>query len=215
MKLWFHFLPLILFIATFQFAEEHRDAAAALINDHLATAAWTGDVSPGKAPVLLATAAVVLAALVQAGWLTVTGRKVQPVWWVSLGLVLLLGGMTLWLHNPTFNKWKPSALYWAMGTTLWLSPLLFGRNLLKSLLGAQMTLPPRVWHRLNFAWVAFFAGMGLLNLWVAHAYSVETRAAFKVFGSLGLMLAFTVAQALVLSRCVKEAAAPDPSLETR
>ncbi|HRZ61128.1 MAG TPA: inner membrane-spanning protein YciB, partial [Rubrivivax sp.] len=108
-----------------------------------------------------------------------------------------------YFHNETFIKWKPSVLYWAMGLAFWLSPLLFGKNLLRALLGEQMQLPGKVWHRLNFAWVAFFGLMGLLNLWVAYTFSTAAWVNFKLFGSLGLTLAFTVAQGLVLARYLK------------
>jgi intracellular septation protein len=118
--------------------------------------------------------------------------------------VVVLGGATVWFHNDTFIKWKPSMLYWAMGLAFWLSPLLFGKNLLRALLGEQMKLPPRVWHRLNFAWVAFFAVMGLLNLWVAYSFSTDTWVNFKLFGGIGLMLLFTLAQGWYLGRHVQD-----------
>jgi intracellular septation protein len=91
-----------------------------------------------------------------------------------------------------------------MGMAFWLSPLLFGKNLLKVLLGEQLELPPRIWHRLNFAWIAFFGIMGFLNLWVAYNFSTDTWVNFKLFGALGLMLVFTVAQGLYLSRHLKD-----------
>jgi intracellular septation protein len=87
-----------------------------------------------------------------------------------------------------------------MGLAFWLSPLLFGKNLLKLLLGAKLELPAKVWHRLNFAWVAFFATMGLLNIWVAYGFSTDTWVNFKLFGGIGLMLLFTLGQGLYLSR---------------
>jgi intracellular septation protein len=55
-----------------------------------------------------------------------------------------------------------------------------------------------LWHRLNFAWVAFFALMGLLNLWVAHAYSTDTWVDFTLFGGIGLAGVFIGAQGLYL-----------------
>ena len=71
-------------------------------------------------------------------------------------------------------------------------------------MGAQMQLPARVWHRLNFAWVAFFAAMGLLNLWVAYSFSTDVWVDFKLFGGIGLMLLFTLAQGLYLNRYLKD-----------
>ena len=79
---------------------------------------------------------------------------------------------------------------------------------MRLLLGEQLELPEQVWQRLNLAWVAFFAAMGVLNLWVAYTFSTDTWVNFKLFGSIGLMLVFTVAQGLYLSRHMPDEAAP-------
>ena len=76
-----------------------------------------------------------------------------------------------------------------------LAPLLAGRNLLRMLLGDQIQLPDPVWRTLNHAWAGFFALLGIANLYVAFHYSTETWVNFKLFGTLGLTLAFVVAQA--------------------
>jgi intracellular septation protein len=215
MKLLFDFLPIVLFFACFKGAEANKDWAAEFATTHFGFMVSGGKVGPSEAPVLLATVVVILATLAQVAVLKLRGRKVDTMLWVSLALVTVLGGLTIWFHNETFIKWKPSVLYWTMGTALWLSPLLAGKNLLKVLLGAQMQLPDRVWHRLNFAWVAFFAGMGLLNLWVAYSFSTGTWVNFKLFGGLGLMLAFTVAQGLYLSRYIEDTPVPKPEVDSR
>jgi intracellular septation protein len=165
-----------------------------------------GQVSVAEAPVLLATVVVIVATLAQVVWLKLRRRKVDAMLWVSLALVVVLGGLTIWFHSETFIKWKPSALYWAMGLAFWLSPLLFNRNLLKVLLGEQLDLPGKVWHRLNFAWIAFFGVMGLLNIWVAYTFTTVTWVNFKLFGGLGLMLLFMLAQGLWISRYLEPAA---------
>ena len=208
MKLLFDFLPIALFFAVFKYAEAHREWAAALATGQLGFLVAGGVVGPTEAPVLLATVTVILATLAQVAWLKLRGRRVDTMLWVSLGLVVVLGGATIYFHNETFIKWKPSVLYWLMGLSLWLSPLLFGKNLLRVLLGEQMELPDRVWHRLNFAWVAFFGLMGLLNLWVAYHFSTDGWVNFKLFGGIGLMLLFTLAQGLYLSRHLKDDDAP-------
>lgn len=204
MKLLFDFLPIVLFFACFKGAESNKDWAADFATTNFGFLVSGGKVGPGEAPVLLATLVVILATLAQVLVLKLRGRKIDTMLWVSLVLVVVLGGLTIWFHNDTFIKWKPSVLYWTMGTALWLAPLLAGKNLLKLLLGEQLQLPDRIWHRLNFAWVAFFAGMGLLNLWVAYSFSTDTWVSFKLFGGLGLMLAFTVAQGLYLGRYIQE-----------
>ena len=207
MKLLFDFLPIILFFGTFKYAEGHKDWAAEFATRHLGAVVSGGVVTTAQAPVLLATVVVILATLAQVLWLKLRGRKVDTMLWVSLGLVVVLGGATIYFHSETFIKWKPSALYWAMGLALWLAPLVSGRNLLKVLLGEQLQLPPRVWHRLNFAWIAFFGLMGVLNLWVAYSFSTDTWVNFKLFGGIGLMLLFTLAQGLFLARYLEEPAA--------
>jgi intracellular septation protein len=206
MKILFDFLPIILFFAAFKYAEGHKEWAAAFATSQLGFLVSGNVVGANEAPVLLATMVVIIATLAQVAWLKVRRRRVDTMLWVSLGLVVVLGGATIYFHNETFIKWKPSLLYWAMGLSFWLSPLIFGKYLLRALLGEQMQLPERVWHRLNFAWVAFFALMGLLNLWVAYSFSTATWVNFKLFGGIGLMLLFTLAQGLFLSRYLKDEA---------
>jgi len=206
MKLLFDFLPIILFFGTFKYAESENAWAADFATRHLGFMVSGGKVSVAEAPVLLATVVVIAATLAQVVWLKLRRRKVDTMLWVSLALVVVLGGLTIWFHSETFIKWKPSALYWAMGLAFWLSPLLFNRNLLKVLLGEQLDLPGKVWHRLNFAWIAFFGVMGLLNIWVAYTFTTATWVNFKLFGGLGLMLLFMLAQGLWISRYLEPAA---------
>lgn len=200
MKLLFDFLPIILFFATFKVAGAHGDWAANFASRHFGAIVSGGQVGVAEAPVLLATLVVMLATVAQVLWFRLRGRKIDAMLWVSLVLVVVFGGATVWFHSETFIKWKPSVLYWVMGLALWLSPLLAGKNLLRALLGEQLALPDRVWHLLNFAWIAYFAAMGLLNLWVAHSFDTATWVDFKLFGTLGLTLVFTIGQGLVLSR---------------
>ncbi len=208
MKLLLDFLPIILFFAAFKYAESHKAWASDFATAYFGDVVSGGKVGPEEAPVLLATVVVILATIAQVVWLKLRGRKVDTMLWVSLVLVVVLGGLTVYLRSETFIKWKPSVLYWVMGTAFWLSPLFFGKNLLRVLLGEQLELPPRVWHRLNFAWVAFFGCMGFLNLWVAYYFSTATWVNFKLFGALGLMVLFTLAQGLYLSRYLKDSDAP-------
>lgn len=208
MKLLADFLPIILFFAAFKVAGGDKDAAATFASEHFGFLVSGGSVGPGEAPVLLATVAVIVATLAQVLVLKLRGRKVDTMLWVSLVLVVVLGGLTIWFHSETFIKWKPTLLYWVMGGAFLLGPLLLRRNLLRLLLGEQLHLPDPVWQRLNWAWVAFFAAMGALNLWVAYTFSTDTWVNFKLFGGIGLMLVFTLAQGLYLSRFLPEEAAP-------
>jgi intracellular septation protein len=200
MKRLFDLLPIVVFFIAFRYAHEHKESAAAFASTLLGL--WVAGISIGanEAPVLLAIAASGMLALTQAAWLRWRGQHIDITLWLALALVVVVSGFSLYFHGQSFNKWKPSALFWAMGLTFWLSQLLFGRNLTRLLLGEQMQVPARVWHRLNFAWIAFFALMGLLNLWVAHSFPTDAWVDFSLFGGIALVLGFIVAQGLFLGR---------------
>lgn len=208
MKILFDFLPIILFFASFKYAEAHKDWAAGFANAHFSGLISGGTVGPDEAPVLLATLVVIGATLAQVVILKLRGRKVDLMLWVSLGLVVVLGGATIWFHDQTFIKWKPTLLYWVMAASFAVGQWIFGKNLLRLLLGEQLHLPEFVWRRLNLAWVLFFTLMGVLNLWVAFRFSTDAWVNFKAFGATGLMLVFTIAQGLYLGRYVEDEPAP-------
>src|ERR1043165_9538943 len=114
MKLLLDFLPLILFFIAFKGAEGNPDTAAAFATQHFGFLVQGGVVVPQEAPVLLATVVVMIATLAQAAILKARGKKIDLMLWISLALVIVLGGATIWFHNETFIKWKPTGLYWAM-----------------------------------------------------------------------------------------------------
>jgi intracellular septation protein len=205
MKLFLDFLPLVLFFGTFQYADKHKEWAAGLATAWFGFMVSGGTVGPAEAPILLGTIVMSVITLVQVAVLKVLRRPIHLMLWITLALVVVLGGATIWFHNPVIIKWKPSIAYWALGLAFLVSRM-FGKNLLQEMLGAEFELPPTVWQRLNFAWVAFLGMMGLLNLYVAYAFSTATWASFKVFGATGLMLVFSVGQVLYLSRYMK----PEP-----
>ncbi len=208
MKILFDFLPIALFFGMFKYAEGNRDWAAAVATDWLGFMVAGGTVGPGEAPVLLATVVVIVATLGQILWLKMAGKKVDTMLWVSLGLVTLLGGATIYFHSESFIKWKPTVLYWVMGAALLVGQLVFKKNGIKSMMGAQMNLPDAVWQRVNLSWVGFFAVMGVLNLWVAFNFSTSTWVNFKLFGGIGLMFVFVAVQAVYLNKYIKPDSAP-------
>ena len=208
MKILFDFLPIALFFGMFKYAEGNREWAAAMATDWLGFIVAGGMVGPSEAPVLLATVVVIIATLGQILWLKIAGKKVDTMLWVSLGLVTLLGGATIYFHSESFIKWKPTVLYWVMGGALLIGQLVFKKNGIKSMMGAQMTLPETIWLRVNLSWVGFFAVMGFLNLWVAFNFSTSTWVNFKLFGGLGLMFVFVAVQAVYLNKFIKPDSAP-------
>jgi intracellular septation protein len=203
MKLLLDFLPILLFFGMFKYAEAQPDWAAATASDWLGFMVSGSVVAPAEAPVLLATVVVIAATLVQVAVLMARGQKIDTMLWISLGLVVVLGGATIYFHSETFIKWKPTLLYWAMGAGLLFGQLL-GKNGIRALMGSQMSLPDALWVRVNQAWIAFFVFMGALNLWVAYQFSTAVWVNFKLFGGLGLMFAFVLAQALILGKYLKD-----------
>jgi intracellular septation protein len=108
------------------------------------------------------------------------------------------------LRDETFIKWKPTVLYWLFGVALLVAAHGFGKNLIRAMMGAQISLPERVWGRLNHSWAGFFAVMGVLNLYVAYHYPTDIWVDFKLFGGTGLMLLFVLGQAVMLTRYVED-----------
>lgn len=162
-----------------------------------------------------ATAVAIVATIAQIAYLRVRHGKVEPMQWVSLGVIVLFGGATLLAHNDTFIKWKPTVLYWLMGGALVIGQLVFRKNLLRSVMGAQLQLPDNAWRTMNWSWATFFAVMGALNLVIAYRFDTDTWVNFKLFGGMGLMLVFVIGQAIYMSRFMQEdkgeaaAATPD------
>jgi intracellular septation protein len=151
-----------------------------------------------------ATAVAIAATVVQIGWVWFRHRKVEAMLWVSLGVIVVFGGATLLLQNETFIKWKPTVLYWLFAGSLAVASLVFKKNLIRLMMEKQMSLPEPLWGRVLASWIGFFAVMGLLNLYVAYNFSTDAWVNFKLFGGMGLMILFVIAQALMLAKHVQE-----------
>jgi intracellular septation protein len=173
-KFLFDFFPVILFFVAFKFAD-----------------------------IYVATGVAIAAAVVQIGWVLARRRKVTTMQWASLAIIVVFGGATLILRDETFIKWKPTVLYWLAGVVI-LGALAFKTNVIKAAMAEGVELPEPIWVRLAVAWGVFFLFTGTLNLWVAYHYSTPTWVNFKLFGGMGLIVAFVVAQALWLSKYVQD-----------
>lgn len=159
------------------------------------------------AGIYVATGIAIAATCAQIGWLVLKKRKIDTMLWASLAIVSIFGGATLLLHDETFIKWKPTVLYWMFAVILLFSATVLKKNLIRAMLEAQVSLPETLWARLNAAWVGFFSFMGVANLYVAFFYAKDDTALwvnFKLFGGMGLMLAFIVGQSIFLAKYIEE-----------
>jgi intracellular septation protein len=154
--------------------------------------------------IYVATGVAIAATFLQIAWVWLRHRKVDNMLWVSLAVIVVFGGATLVLQDETFIKWKPTVLYWLFGTVLAVAALGFKKNLIRAMMGQQIVLPEFVWDRLLASWIGFFVVMGVLNLLVAYNFSTDDWVNFKMFGGIGLMLLFVLAQAVMLARYVEE-----------
>ncbi len=175
MKFLFDLLPVILFFAAYKFVD-----------------------------IFFATAVAIATIFIQIVWSLVRRGKVEKMLWVNFAIILSLGGVTLLLHNPVFIQWKPTLLYWVMAAVLAFAPLISGKNLIRVMLGDKITLPEPLWMRLNLSWAIFFLLLGVLNLFVAFHFSMDTWVNFKLFGTSGLIFVFVLVQALLLSKYIEE-----------
>jgi intracellular septation protein len=173
MQLLADYFPLILFFAAFK---------------------WQG--------IWVATAVAIVASVLQIAWFHWRG-KVSAVHWISLVVIVVFGGATLWLKDDFYIRWKPTVLYLAFALVLATGKLIWHRDLLAYLM-KDLTLPAPVWTRLTWSWVAFFVAMAFANWYVAFHFELDTWVNFKVWGGIGLFLVFALAQGVFLARHLTE-----------
>ena len=174
MKLLVDFLPILLFFVAYKLAD-----------------------------IYVATGVLIVATLAQVGWIWLRQRRVEKLPLITAGLVLVLGGATLALHDPWFVKWKPTVVNWLFALAFLGSHVIGQKTLLERMMGGQLELPTPVWVKLSFAWALFFFVMGAVNLYVAYTFSENAWVNFKLFGMMGLTLLFVLAQAAYMSRHLK------------
>jgi len=200
-KLLFDLFPVIVFFIAYKMGDANAEATRAI----LASVGLPQPEGAGEKPgIYLATLVAIVASFGQIGWVKLRGHKVETMLWVTLAIIVLFGGATLWLHDESFIKWKPTVLYWIFAGIIF-GAAAFGRNIIKSLMGGKMELPAPAWGRLNASWGGFFAFMGLANLFVAFNFSTDAWVNFKLFGSLGLMLVFVIGQSMMLTKYLDKA----------
>ena len=157
--------------------------------------------------IYVGTGVLMAATCVQMGIIYATERKLSTMHQITLGLILVFGGLTLVLQNENLIKWKPTVLYAAMAIALAVAQWIFRKNVLQTLLGQQLELPVPVWNRLVVAWVLYNAFMSAVNAFVVLNYSTEEWVNFKLWGYIFPLL-FIVGQGIYIAPHLKDLKEP-------
>jgi intracellular septation protein len=206
MKQLLHFFPILLFFIIYKFYLDLPDEMILAVNNWVPMMKLT----PGEPSdaIYLATLVAILVTLVQVVAAAIIVRKVEKMPLITLALLIVFGGATLALKDPVFIQWKPTAINWLFALVFLGSHLIGDKPLIQRMMGHAIDIEEkRVWVQLNLAWVVFFIIAGIANLIVAPAidplgfeFSEDTWVDFKLFGLMGMTIAFIIAQALYLAK---------------
>ncbi len=149
--------------------------------------------------IFAATAVFIVATLIALAVHYGLVRKLPIMPVVSGVVVVVFGGLTLWLDNELFIKLKPTIVNTLFGVVL-LGGLLFGRPLLALVLDSVFDLTDEGWRKLTLRWAVFFFVLAALNEIVWRTQTTDMWVSFKVFGIMPLTIAFALAQTPLLLR---------------
>jgi intracellular septation protein len=165
---------------------------------------------PSVAKIFVATGAFMIAMVAAMIFSAVRYHRISPLLWFSGVMVVILGGLTIWLHNESFIKMKPT-LYYALVAALLFFGLATDRPLLQRVLGSTYPgLSEEGWKKLTRNWAIFFACMAALNEAVWRNTTTDFWVGFKLWGALPLTFLFAAANIPMLMRhgLMKEDAQP-------
>lgn len=146
---------------------------------------------------------------------TIFSRLIKRQWdkiqLITLVVFMLFGGMTLYLHNPIFIKWKPTIIFWLFALALFVSHFVGNKTFIQRILEGALNkthnkmvcIPITVGSKLNAAWIIFFIMLGAVNLYIAYTYSDAIWVNFKLYGITGATILFSVLQTAFLNRFIK------------
>ena len=207
MKFLFDFFPILLFFGVFKLGERNPEGAHGIVTEYMSGLIAGGSIEVSQGPIILATVVVILATLAQIAYVKLRGRKVDGMLWVSLAVITVFGGATIYFHDDTFIKWKPTILYWVFALALAIAQFGFRKNLIRQVMEENIKLPDPVWGKVVLSWMVFFFLIGVLNLVAAFViFSADTSAwvSFKLFGLTGIFFAFVIGQTMFLSKYIEE-----------
>jgi intracellular septation protein len=152
-----------------------------------------------KFDLLTATGALMAATIIALAVSYIMERRVPMVLVVTAVVVMVFGGLTLYLDDERFIKMKPTIVQ-ALFAVVLLGGLMLRKPLLKPLLSAAWQLTDRGWQQLTLRFGLFFAVMAVVNEIVWRTQSTDFWVNYKIFGALALTFAFTASQARLIMR---------------
>ncbi len=155
--------------------------------------------APIGEPIFLATALFMVAMLISLSVSLALTRTLPIMPLVTAVVVVVFGGLTLWLHDETFIKMKPTIVNTLFGAVL-LGGLFFGRSLLGYVFASAFKLDAEGWRKLTLRWGVFFLFLAVVNEVVWRNFSEATWVAFKVWGIMPITVAFTLFQMPLIMR---------------
>lgn len=154
--------------------------------------------------IYVATAVIIVATIIQVAYTWFKHRKVEIMQWITLGLILVMGGATLYFQDEQFIKWKLSIIEWLFGVAFLGSQYIGKKPFIERMMSGNLTLPEHVWKRLNTMWGSFFISVGFINLYVMYNYNTDDWVTFKTFGVPGLMVIFILLQMIFLYKYIPD-----------
>lgn len=151
------------------------------------------------AGIYAATGVFMVATFVALGFAWWRYHKLPVMLLVTAAIVLVFGGLTLYLRDETFIKLKPTIVYLIFAGLL-VGGLLMKKPVLELLFGAAFSLTEEGWRKLTWRWALFFVTMAIVNEAVRRNFSTDIWVSFKAFGFLPLTFLFAVAQVPLMQR---------------
>jgi len=180
MKFLFDFFPVLLFFITYK---SHEDPIQGMVT---------------------ATGVLIMATAFQIAYTWLRHQRVEKTHLITLVLVLVLGGATMYFREPKYLIWKVTVANWLFAAVFLGSHYIGHKPIIKRMMDHAIRLPEKIWLHLSVSWISFFTVIGAVNLYVGFNYNLDTWVNFKFYGLMGLTLVFVILQALYMSRYIEE-----------
>ncbi len=149
--------------------------------------------------IYVATGVIIVAVAAQIAIQWLRHRKISTMALISGALVLVFGGLTLWIRDEMFIKWKVTVVNWLFAAGFLASHYIGSQPVIQRMLSGNIELDRSHWLKLSWMWIGFFMVLGAVNLYIAYQFSTDAWANFKLYGMLGLTIVFALLQGMWLA----------------